>query len=273
MTKPFLKWVGGKRQLLDEILPRVPDNFDTYYEPFIGGGAVFFALEPSKAVISDINSELINAYTVLRDDCHKLIKELDKYDNTEEMYYAVRELDRDHKNYYNTTTPLERAARFIYLNKTCFNGLYRENKKGQFNVPYGKREFVTISDESTLVSCADDLISSNTQIVTSDFGIITKSKPGDFVYLDPPYIPLSVTSSFTSYSKSGFGMMDQIRLRDICIDLDNRGVKWMLSNSSADAVYSLYTGFNIDEVDAKRKVSASVSGRRKVKEVLIRNYK
>lgn len=270
-VKPPFKWVGGKRQLLPELLPRVPKKYAVYHEPFLGGGALFFALAPARAHISDINSELINAYSQIRDNVELLIEELKEYKNTEEFYYEIREVDRQFE--YQNWTDVKRAARFIYLNKTCFNGLYRVNSSGYFNVPYGKYANPKILDEENLKFCCKALSPVNVVISQNDYLHTIKSvKEDDFVYLDPPYIPLNVTSSFTMYSKDGFDMIAHKNLLQYCEHLDSLGVKWMQSNSSAPIVYEMYTKYHIDEVNAKRSVSATVDGRAAVKEVIIRNY-
>lgn len=277
-AKPFIKWVGGKRQLLPEIEQRLPKSIDVYYEPFLGGGALFFHIHDriGRAHISDINAELINAYRAIQKDVQGLITELKKHVNTEEYFLEIRDADRQ-ADYEWNWTPLEKAARFIYLNKTCFNGLYRVNSKGHFNVPFGHYSNPKIIDEENLLAVNRILNENHIEIEVKDY-LKTKSEVvghdrQHFVYLDPPYIPLSISSSFTAYSKDGFSMDDQIRLRDYCNFLNNHGIKFMQSNSSAPIVFELYKDYQIDLVEANRSVSATNSGRAKVKEVIIRNYK
>jgi DNA adenine methylase len=265
-VKPFIRWVGGKRQLLPELLPRVPDNYNCYWEPMLGGGALFFALQPEVAHISDCNFELINAYQHIQNHPHDLIEELKNYPNEEDFYYAIREN-------HDPETPLKRAARFVYLNKTCFNGLYRVNKQGKFNVPYGHRKNIDVVSEENILACNQLLNTGKVHIGLSDFSNVAKlATKNDFVYLDPPYVPLSVTSSFTQYTVDGFNESDQERLLNMCNELTEKNVKWMQSNSSAPLVYDLYKDYTIEEVTAKRNISASVSGRKPVKEVIIKNY-
>jgi len=266
---PPIKWVGGKRQLLEEIVPRIPEH-DTYYEPFLGGGAVFFALQPNKAVLSDYNYELINLYRTIKTQPQLLIENLRYYSNTEEDYYKARDYDRD-EFLYQSMCPVQKAARFLYLNKTGFNGLYRVNKKGHFNVPYGKNKDRRFLDEENIMKCHKVLKSNDISVTASDFTRASDANKNDFVYFDPPYVPLSITSSFTSYTKTGFGMKEQKRLLQLCDTLNSRGVKWMLSNSSAPIVYTMYNAYNIIEVNASRNVAASSSSRKRVKEVLVTN--
>jgi DNA adenine methylase len=265
-VKTFRRWVGGKRQLLPELLPRVPEDYNCFWEPMLGGGALFFALQPKVAHISDCNFELINAYQLIQKDPTALIEELKKYPNEEDFYYSIREN-------HDPETPVKRAARFIYLNRTCFNGLYRVNKQGKFNVPYGKRKNVDVVSEESLLACHQVLNDSKVHIGLSDFQVVSElATKNDFVYLDPPYVPLSVTSNFTQYTVDGFTEADQERLLNMCNELTEKDVKWMQSNSSAPLVYDLYKDYTIEEVSAKRSISASVSGRKPVKEVIIKNY-
>ena len=271
--KPVIKWVGGKRQLLDEIRKRVPDNFNCYYEPFIGGGALLCDLEPDKAVINDYNEELTNLYKIIKKSPRKLITLLEyhKANNNSDYYYKLRNIDRT--NQYNELSNIEKAARLIYLNKVCFNGLYRVNSKGEFNVPYGKYVNPTIYSEDDILAFHNYLKQHNVAILTGDFTkAISKASSGDFVYFDPPYAPLSATSSFTSYSDVGFSANDQVRLKHTCDKLNNKGIKFLLSNSNCDFIKELYKDYIIEFVDAKRSINSKGSGRGKIKEVLVRNY-
>ena len=268
-TYPIVKWVGGKRQLMFELLKNMPKSYNRYFEPFIGGGALFFELQPENAYISDMNEELINLYFVVRDNVYELISDLNKHEISKEYFLEIRNLDRTSE--YKNLSNVQRASRFIYLNRTCFNGLYRVNSQGQFNVPFGNYKNPRIVDENNLLNCSELL--KNTEIKCADFSeILTKVKKGDFVYFDPPYVPLNETSSFTSYTKDGFDMDMQFKLRDICDELDSMGVKFMLSNSDTKFVNELYSNYEIKKVFASRAVNANAEGRGKITEVLVRNY-
>lgn len=269
--KPVLKWVGGKRQLLPEIKKYIPESFNTYIEPFIGGGAVLFEIQPKKAIINDINNELTNVYNVIKTNPTQLIEILKSYKNDEITYYTIRNLDRD--NTYDKINDIDKAARTIYLNRTCFNGLYRVNSKGQNNVPYGKYKNPTICDKDNINNLSIFLNNNSIEIKNTDFiNILNLANENDFVYLDPPYDPLTNTSSFVSYNKNGFDKEDQRRLKESCDNLTKRKVKFLLSNSSTEFIKELYKDYQIIEIDAKRNISATTKGRKNVKEVLIKNY-
>lgn len=275
LVQPFLKWAGGKRQLLPEIRKYVPEEFDIYYEPFVGAGAVLFDLQPEKAVINDKNTELLNVYHVIKNEIDDLIKELKKHEdgNDSDYFYEVRVMDREPG--YKDLSPAERAARIIYLNKTCFNGLFRVNSKGYFNVPFGKYKNPKILNEDVLRTVHSYLHSNDVQILEMDFTeAVADAKAGDFVYFDPPYDPLSETASFTSYSLDGFRKEDQLRLRDLCVELDQKGIKFLLSNSATDFILQIYEekGFIIEKVSASRNINSVASKRGKIEEVLVRNY-
>ncbi len=267
--KPFVKWAGGKRQLLDVLMKNVPPKFGTYIEPFVGGGALLFELEPKRAIISDTNYELINAYRVIRDNLEELIESLKNHLNEEDYYYRIRALDP------STLTPVERASRFIYLNKTCYNGLYRENSKGEFNVPFGRYKSPKICDEENLRSVSEFLRSVDIQILYQDYRETCKlAREGDFVYLDPPYHPISKTSSFTKYTKEDFTREDQITLSEVFKELDRKGCYIMLSNSNTEFIKDLYRGFEIVELSANRSINCKAEGRGKEKvEILVKNYR
>lgn len=268
-TYPIVKWVGGKRQLMFELLKNMPANYNRYFEPFIGGGALFFELQPENAYISDMNEELINLYSVVRDDVDGLIEDLEKHEVSKEYFLNIRNIDRTEM--FSKLSNIERASRFIYLNRTCFNGLYRVNSQGQFNVPFGNYSNPRIIDENNLKNCSELL--KNTEIKVADFSeILTKVQKGDFVYFDPPYVPLNDTSSFTSYTKAGFDIDMQFKLRDVCDELDSMGVKFMLSNSDTKLVNELYSNYEIKKVFATRAANANADGRGKITEVLVRNY-
>lgn len=273
LVKPFVKWVGGKRQLIPEIEKRIPEKYSTYYEPFLGGGAVLLHLQPKKAVVNDFNSELINAYTVIRDDLDKLLEKLEEHKklNDKDYFYEIRELDR-HESYINLSN-IEKAARLIYLNKTCFNGLYRVNKSGYFNTPYGRYKNPNIVNEIVLRALSNYLNEANIEFKTGDFKDGLKNiRKGAFVYFDPPYAEVSSTANYTGYTKGGFDAREQERLRDLCVELDKRGVKWMVSNANVPLIQELYQEFNIDVIGAKRSINSKADKRGEVEEVLIRNY-
>ncbi len=268
-ARPFVKWAGGKHQLLTEIRKHAPLHFKRYWEPFVGGGAVFFHLAPTEASLIDANEELVNAYRVVQQDVESLIGELEKYAHDEETFYSLREWDRVPG--FAERSSVERAARFIYLNKTCFNGLYRVNSKGQFNVPFGRYRNPTIADRVNLISCSKAL--QGIEVECGSFlDIESRITPDDFVYFDPPYIPLTSTSSFTSYTADRFTIDMQTALRDLCVRLDGAGVKWLLSNSSSFIIRELYSGYKITSVKAQRAINANANKRGEVDEVLIRNF-
>ena len=261
-VSPFLKWAGGKSQLLEEILPLIPESYGKYIEPFIGGGALFFALKPRKAVISDSNPELINCYLQIAQDVESVIDYLKGYRNTEEMFYAVRKQD------WTLLSPEEAAARMIYLNKTCFNGLYRVNKNGEFNCPYGKYKNPNICDEEGLRAAAAVL--KNTVILCEDYKtVLTKhAKMGDFVFLDPPYVPVSAFADFKRYTKEQFYEKDQRDLADLVASLKQKDINIILTNSNAPLVNELYGNYPFKVVQTKRHIS-SKSDSRKGEDVIV----
>ncbi|MCI1273977.1 MAG: DNA adenine methylase [Clostridiaceae bacterium] len=268
-TYPIVKWVGGKRQLMFELLKNMPKSYNRYFEPFIGGGALFFELQPDNAYISDVNEELINLYSVVKNDVEDLIDDLSRHEVSKDYFLKLRNADRTSD--YENWSDIQKASRFIYLNRTCFNGLYRVNSQGQFNVPFGNYKNPRICDEQNLRNCSELL--QNTEIKCADFtAILDKVQKGDFVYFDPPYVPLNETSSFTSYTKEGFDIDMQFKLRDLCDELDSRGVMFMLSNSDTKIVNELYENYNIRKVFASRAINANGNGRGKVTEVIVKNY-
>lgn len=276
LAQPFLKWAGGKRQLLPEIRKYVPKRINTYYEPFIGAGAVLFDLQPKKAVINDINMELVNVYNVVRDNFEELIVELKKHEegNDSEYFYKMRDLDRN-KEIYDQLSLVEKAGRMIYLNKTCFNGLFRVNSQGQFNVPFGRYKNPQIVNEIVIRGVHNYLNTNDVKIWNKDFSeVVADAKKGDFVYFDPPYDPVSNTSSFTGYSLDGFNKDDQLRLRDVCVELNKRGCKFLLSNSATDFIKEIYgeKGFHVVIVAATRSINSVASKRGKIDEVLVMNF-
>ncbi|MGN0644062.1 DNA adenine methylase [Gemmiger sp.] len=272
LVAPVLKWVGGKRQLLETFQPLLPSKIKTYYEPFVGGGALLFHLQPNTAYINDINPELIRVYTVIKENVESLITELEKFENTAEYFYSVRDWDRD-KTYYDALTDVQKAARILYLNKTCFNGLYRVNNAGEFNSPFGNYRNPNIVNAPVLRAVSAYFNSADIHMTSTDYAEVLKSVPkGSFVYLDPPYDPVSDTASFTGYSKGGFSRADQTRLRKCCDDLTTRGIKFMLSNSATDFILEQYAAYNVTIVQAKRAVNSVASKRGDVDEVVVRNY-
>lgn len=270
---PIVKWAGGKTQLLGEMTSLLPtEEFTAYCEPFLGGGAMLFCIQPGVAYINDINSGLMNVYNVIKYYPEALIAELSGYENTAEFYAKIRELDRDFER-FTALSAVQQAARFIYLNKTCFNGLYRENKQGQFNVSYGKYKNPNFVNASGIRSMSQYFNSANIIFTSVDFSLVLNNLPtGTFVYLDPPYDPISETANFTSYTRYGFTKEDHKRLRECCDALTARGIKFMLSNSDTDFIRSLYAGYDITEVFAKRFINCNGNGRGDVKELIIRNY-
>ncbi|WP_416198663.1 MAG: Site-specific DNA-methyltransferase (adenine-specific) [Sporanaerobacter sp.] len=269
---PVVKWVGGKRQLISEIDKYLPSNYSTYYEPFLGGGAVLFHLQPHKAVVNDINEELMNLYQVIKDNVEDLIEDLKKHKNEPDYFYKIRELDRDIQK-YNELTPVERASRIHYLNKTCYNGLFRVNSQGQFNVPFGRYKNPNIVNETTLRAVSNYFNTANIIFKCCDFEEAVKGcRKGSFIYFDPPYDPISDTSSFTGYDKGGFGKTEQKRLKDLCDNLNKRGVKFLLSNSQTQFILDLYKDYRIEIVQAKRTINSKGNKRGEVNEVLVMNY-
>lgn len=268
---PFLKWVGGKRQLIGEIDPLLPNRISTYYEPFVGGGAVFLHRQPSKAVINDYNSELINVYETVRDNIDELILDLATHKNEPDYFYEIRALDREEG--FDELSKVKRASRVIYLNKTCFNGLYRVNRAGEFNTPYGRYKNPNIINEPVLRAVSEYLNNNDIKFKTGDFEEAVKGiRKGAFVYFDPPYDPVSKSSNFTGYVKGGFDDDEQIRLSQLCHKLNSKGIKFLLSNSATPFIKDLYKDFNIIEVGATRSINSVGNKRGEVMEVLVRNY-
>jgi DNA adenine methylase len=278
LIKPYLKWAGGKRQLLSEIkkcLPKGISNY-TYYEPFIGAGAVFFDLQPKRAVINDFNTQLILTYTVIKENVEELIKLLKKYKdkNDEKYFYEIRNLDRNIKK-FGKLTNVEKAARIIFLNKTCFNGLYRVNSQGLFNVPYGRYKNPVICEEIALRQISNYLNTNDIDIMNNDFEhVVMSADKKSFIYFDPPYHSPDKTN-FTGYQADGFDEEEQRRLKDVIIKMTKRGAKCLLSNSDTEYIRELYDYqfFDIISVQAKRAINSDSAGRGLVNEVLIKNWK
>lgn len=272
-ARPFIKIAGGKTQLLPELLKRVPSSYETYFEPFLGGGALFFSMQPRNAILSDSNRKLILTYKAVRDMPDTLIRYLQNIENRhreskdQELFYYDR---RDEFN--GNPDALDTVILYIYLNKTCFNGIHRVNSKGKFNVPCGRYANPTICDEVNLRACSEAL--QGTDLLCLDFRenaeIILRKN--DFVYFDPPYAPISDDSYFTSYTKEGFGPADQEALADLALTIKGRGVNVLLSNSSSPGIRKMYEsrGFSVEDVLARRSINADGFDRGKIKEVLIR---
>ena len=272
--KPFVKWAGGKRQIIDKLKKYAPADYDTYFEPFVGGGALLFELSPKNAVINDSNQELMNVYEVLCDEdkFKKMCRVLNSYEkqHSEEFYYELRNKDRNKKT-FSKLSDYTRAARTIYLNKACFNGLYRVNSKNEFNVPFGKKTKVNTYEGDNLITVSNYLTMNDVRILCCDFEeAVSSAKKGDFVYFDPPYD--SDTATFNSYTEDGFGKDEQRRLAKVFKDLDFRGCYVMLSNHNTHLVNELYKGYNIHVIEAKRNINANANGRGNVEEVIITNY-
>ncbi|HHA7239606.1 TPA: DNA adenine methylase [Streptococcus pneumoniae] len=271
--QPFTKWTGGKRQLLPVIRELMPKTYNRYFEPFVGGGALFFDLAPKDAVINDFSAELINCYQQIKDNPQELIEILKVHQeyNSKEYYLDLRSADRDER--IDMMSEVQRAARILYMLRVNFNGLYRVNSKNQFNVPYGRYKNPKIVDEELISAISVYLNNNQLEIKVGDFEkAIVDVRTGDFVYFDPPYIPLSETSAFTSYTHEGFSFADQVRLRDAFKRLSDTGAYVMLSNSSSALVEELYKDFNIHYVEATRTNGAKSSSRGKISEIIVTNY-
>ncbi|HLK35297.1 MAG TPA: DNA adenine methylase [Polyangiaceae bacterium] len=267
-ARPFLKWAGGKGQLLAQFGPLLPRSHRGYFEPFVGGAALFFARRPllrGRVVLSDVNAELVNCYRAVRDCVDDVIDALCRHVYAPDDYYRVRALDP------SDMAPAERAARTIYLNKAGYNGLYRVNRAGRFNVPFGRHKNPLLCDPVNLRACSQAL--ERVRIEERDFQeVLPTARRGDFVYFDPPYVPVSPTAVFTSYVPGGFDWAQQRRLAAVFAELSDRGVLVMLSNSDTPRVRRLYAGFRIDRVSAPRSINSNATRRGKVGEVVVRNY-
>ena len=277
-AQPVLKWVGGKRQLIKTICPNIPKDLpegSRYFEPFLGGGSVFFELAPAIATISDLNSELINVYLVVRDHPEELIAALKRYTNTEECFYSVRDIDRD-PIALSKLSDIEKAARTIFLNKTCFNGYFRVNGRGQFNTPYARYpDSLDFVSESNIRAVSALLNSKTIDILCCSFADALKDiKAGDFAYLDPPYDPIDGKKFFNGYTAEQFNRDKQIELAKLCDGISAKGAFFMLSNSATDFIKGLYLdkGYHVYYVLAKRNINANASAREPVEEVLVTNY-
>ncbi len=274
--KPFVKWAGGKRQLIPIINQNLPESFGTYYEPFLGGGALLFHIltdkNGQKCSISDLNSDLVLAYTTIRDRIDSLITSLKNHEknyqkNSESYYYSIRES--------NPRSAIEKTSRLIFLNRTCFNGLYRVNSKGKFNVPLGKYSNPNIVNEENLRAVSHILQSSRISIKCRDFeAVLRDAKKGDLIYFDPPYQPTSATANFTSYTNKDFTYDDLTRLAELCLKLDSRGCNVLLSNSDSKEVADIFSKnpWKITRIEANRSINSNSKKRTGHFELLIKNY-
>lgn len=266
IPRPFLKWAGGKTQLLPELLQSIEKYDGDYHEPFVGGGALFFEHKPRRAHLSDLNKELINCFLAVRDVVDEVIAKLKEHVYEKDYYYGMRALDP------LKLEPAERAARTIYLNRSGFNGLYRVNSKGIFNVPFGRHKNPNLCDEANLRGCSEIL--KDVEIVRASFdAVLDNAKKGDFVYFDPPYIPISQTAYFTSYEKNGFGMDMQEALADVFDALATKGVHVMLSNADVPWIHTRYKEYDIRVVQAKRSVNSNKDKRGPVGEVIVKSFR
>jgi DNA adenine methylase len=271
--RPFLKWAGGKGQLLAQFERFYPRRGEVkrYLEPFLGGGAVFFhvdaVVQPARVFLSDSNQELIEAFEAVRDEPEKVIAQLEKHrvQHSKEHFYKVRDKA-------GSRSAVDRASRMIYLNKACFNGLYRVNSRGLFNVPFGRNVNPSIYDRESLLAASASLQHADLRVAPFT-KVLDVAHPGDFVYFDPPYVPLSKTSYFTAYTRGAFGPKEQERLAEVYAELADRGCKVMLSNSNAPVVHELYERFEIHRVSARRNINSKADGRGEISEVVVLNYK
>lgn len=264
MPEPIVRWVGGKGRLLTELTSRVPERFAVYHEPFIGGGALFFALRLRFAYLADANGELVNLYRVIKREPKRLMAAMAAMTVSEAEYYRIRDLDRSEA--FLSAQDVDRAARFVYVNKTCFNGLHRVNRRGQINAAYGHRRNPTLFDASNVMAVHRAL--EGARLAHAGFeDVLRLAGHGDFVYFDPPY-----DGTFTGYTKGEFDRDDQRRLWEVCVKLHRIGAKWMLSNSDTPYIRNLYRAFRIETVQAPRMIAARAASRAPVTEVIVRNY-
>jgi len=264
-VKPFIKWAGGKSRLLAQYEPFFPPSFRRYFEPFLGSGAVYLHLQAQPAVLSDSNSDLVNCWQVVRDQVESLIAHLEQHQVDRDYYYRLRACAPEQ------LAPVERASRLIFLNKTCYNGLYRVNRAGQFNVPFGdyKKPRIFQADHLRAVSALMQPV----KIIASSFDrVLREARRGDFIYFDPPYLPLSSTSNFTGYTGQAFGVAQQEYLAEVYRTLHSRRCLLMLSNSNTQLIRDLYCGFRIEEVWAGRAINSVATRRQPIRELVVMNY-
>jgi len=269
IPRPFVKWAGGKTSLLPILMMYIPNSFRRYFEPFLGGGALFFALYREglikEAILSDVNKELMDTYLAIRDRLNEVIDILNSYPHDRDFYYMLRSKDP------STLSLPERAARFIYLNKTAYNGLYRVNRKGQFNVPFGRYKNPNYKDFENLRAVSEALKVADLRCTSFEF-VLDFARSGDFIYFDPPYHPVSDTASFTQYTSDGFTQEHQKKLAEVFKELSKRGVYAMLSNSDTPFIRELYRGFRLIEIEAPRFINSNSRRRKGWRELLILNY-
>ena len=275
-VRPFIKWAGGKTQLLPELMSRVPAQFGRYHEPFIGSAALFFRLHSlgklrHQSILSDANQALIELYRVVRDDVEELLAALQVHAGhatDRDYYYAVRDWDRQPD--WARRTPVERAARMLFLNKTCFNGLHRVNQRGYFNVPFGRYDNPKLGSPANLRAASRAL--QGVELLVDDFsGVLRRAESGDLIYFDPPYLPVSATAAFTAYTRDPFGVHEHRRLAQIFTALAERGCTVLLSNSHTPLTYELYNRFTIAEISARRAINSVAAKRGAVREVLVQS--
>lgn len=269
---PILKWAGGKRQLLPQIIPLIPTNYKKYYEPFVGAGAVLLDLQPQEAIISDTNTELINVYHVIKTQPAELIELLKKYEqkHCNSFYYSIRNADRDVES-FGKLSDVEKAARTVYLNRTCYNGLYRVNRFGYFNTPIGHNSSIQIVNEKGIKGIHGYLNSAKVTLLNCDYRDALKGiRRNDFVFFDPPYYPMN-RDSFLRYDSSYFGIKAQEELKSVCDALTKRGIRFIETNSDCPEIRELYSNYRQFEVDVRRCINAKAEGRRG-KEMIICNY-
>lgn len=269
MVKPFLKWAGGKTRLLPEITSRLPHSYTRYFEPFVGGGSLFWYLEPDHAYIGDANGELINSYLAIKYNPSYLIADLNKHINTREYFFSLRNQDRQAD--YNHVNAIEKASRFIFLNKTGFNGWWNVNQQGHATIGYGYHKNPTIYSQAHIQACHEIL--QCTTILHADYRLIHGHvQKGDFVFFDPPYLPINGKDHETHYTKQGTNKAMHIELRSLCDQLDRVGVKWMLTNSATPFTRDLFSVYNLDSINVKRCNSPTANSRGSVEELIITNY-
>lgn len=269
--KPFVKWVGGKGSSVERLLQLIPENIDTYVEPFVGSGALFFSLNFDKAIINDSNSELIAAYQEIKENVFELEMFLSTLIYDKSLYEKIRSWDRE-KDFFKRPR-IERAARLIYLMKTCYNGLYRVSKKNYFNTPMGNYKSPLICDVPTLNACYKFLNDKNVAIYNQDYASLLDMIPDNsFVYLDPPYFPVSKTANFTSYQSDKFKETEQFRLLDFCMNLHKRRIRFLLSNSDVPEAREIYSKFNIKVLEVCRRINSNITKRSAVNELAVTNY-
>lgn len=271
-AKPFVKWVGWKRQLIKQLELLFPKEFNNYFEPFIGGWAVFFNVQKKQSFLSDINEELINTYQIIKNEPRKLIKFLENCKYSKEFYHEIRAWDREIDG-LKKHSKIQRAGRFIYLNRTCFNGLHRVNSRGEFNVPMGAYKNPDFIQKENILNASELLNRTQAVIEVQSFEhVLDNAKSGDFVYFDPPYDTLTETANFTSYNQSEFGRDMQKKLAEVFRELDARGCKVMLSNHNTPFIREIFKGFRFEIVKARRNVNSNAEGRGEVEEIVVLNY-